>query len=83
MPIPPYKKVISNLTRDYVKLDPILQFIGKELGTKVSIFLSCQSAASFIHIGSKCWLFNTPTAALSVLSLIIDSTLKGRNSDET
>lgn len=83
MPIPPYKKVISNLTRDLYKLKPILHFLRSELGTSVSIVLSSSPPTSFIHIGSKCWLLKTPTAALSMLSLIIDSTLKGRNSDET
>jgi len=35
MPIPPYKKVISNLTRDYVKLDLSYSLLVRSLGQKL------------------------------------------------
>jgi len=73
---------LRHLERTVSSLRQLLTEVSDELGEKVSITIST-ATGSFVHVGKHCWYHYTYFDALSMLSLIIDSTLKGRNSDET
>jgi len=75
-------RTLAGVSKSMSSLSRLLHHVSNELGERVDITLSTAEVA-YIHIGLKCWCLLTRIDTFNMLSLIIDSTLKERNSDET